>query len=390
MGRLKVLTLVGTRPELIKLSRVLVELDRTTEHVFVHSGQNYAPALYAQLLDDLGLRPPDHLLAAAGEQAIDTIAQALIRFDAVLAREQPEAVLFYGDTNTGLALIAAKRRQIPIFHMEAGNRCYDARVPEETNRRLLDHLCDINLPLSEHARRCLLAEGLPPDRIIKTGSPLTEVLAHYRPRIEASTILSRLSLTAGAYFLVSAHREENVDPPQQLADLLDTLEALARVHDHPVIVSTHPRTRRRLDALAAERTRALDPRIAFLEPFGFFDYVALQRHAACVLSDSGSLTEESSLLDVPAVALRQTHERHEGMDEGTVVIAGLRAARVLQAVDLVRAQAQAPPIGEARSGAGRAFRLVDDYDRGPVSRQIVRVILSYVDYVNRTVWRKEV
>lgn len=385
MGRLKVLTLVGTRPELIKLSRVLVELDRTTDHVFVHSGQNYAPELYARLLDDLGLRAPDHLLAAAGEHAIDTIAQTLTRFDAVLARERPDAVLFYGDTNTGLALIAAKRRQIPIFHMEAGNRCYDARVPEEINRRLLDHLCDINLPLSEHARRCLLAEGLPPDRIIKTGSPLTEVIRHYWPRIEASSILSQLGLTAGAYFLVSAHREENVDPPARLADLLDTLQAIARTYDRPVIVSTHPRTRRRLDALAATRTQTLDARITFLDPFGFFDYVALQRHATCVLSDSGSLTEESTLLDLPAVALRQTHERHEGMDEGTVVMAGLRAERVLQAVELVRAQVRAPG-----SAAGRAFRLVDDYDRGDVSRQVVRVILSYVDYVNRTVWRKDV
>ncbi|HEX6739038.1 MAG TPA: UDP-N-acetylglucosamine 2-epimerase (non-hydrolyzing) [Vicinamibacteria bacterium] len=376
MKRLKVLTLVGTRPELIKLSRVIAALDAATDHVLVHSGQNFDPELSQVFFDELEIRPPDHLLGVAGGTVAEQIARIIERADVVLAQERPDALLIYGDTNTGLAVIPAKRRHIPVFHMEAGNRCFDQRVPEETNRKIIDHLADINLPLTEHARRYLLAEGLRPETVIKTGSTLKEVLGHYRRKVDASDVRKRLGLVAGEYFVVSAHREENVDSLSNLSDLLASLRALVEVFGHRVIVSTHPRTRQRLEVLAAEGAHPEDPRIEFLKPFGFCDYIRLQRDAACVLSDSGTLTEESSLLGFPAVTIRQAHERPEGMDEGTLVMSGLGPERVLQAVTLVQEQ----------SRAGFRPRPVPDYDVDNVSQKVVRIIVSYVDYVNRTVW----
>lgn len=373
---LKVMTIVGTRPELIKMSRVIAELDRFTRHVLVHTGQNYDYELNQVFFDDLGIRKPDHFLDAVGETAAQTIGQVIIKADAVLARERPDAVLFYGDTNSCLAVIAAKRQKIPVFHMEAGNRCFDQRVPEELNRKVLDHLSDMNLVLSEHARRYLIAEGIRPETIIKTGSHMREVLDYYMPKIHGSDVLERQGLQAGKYFLVSIHREENVDVPENLRDLLLTLNALAGTHGFPVLVSTHPRTRNRLDALEAG---PVNPLVRFAKPFGFFDYLKLQMEAACVVSDSGTITEEASLLNLPAVTVRNAHERPEGMDVGTLVMAGLKQERVLDAVRIVMAQ---------HDRAARAMRPVADYEAGAVSKQVLRIVLSYTDYVNRTVWRK--
>lgn len=371
---LKVMTIVGTRPELIKMSRVIAEFDRHTRHVLVHTGQNYDYELNQVFFDDLGIRKPDVFLEAAGDNAAQTIARVIEKSDALLEREMPDAVLLYGDTNSCLAVIAAKRRKIPVFHMEAGNRCFDQRVPEELNRKVLDHLSDINLVLTEHARRYLIAEGIRPETIIKTGSHMNEVLAHYMAAIEASDVLARLGLEAGRFFLVSAHREENVDSQDNLRDLLDTLNALATEYDVPVIVSTHPRTRKRLDALGAG---PLDSRVRFLAPFGFCDYVKLQLEALCVVSDSGTITEETSLLNLPAITIRNAHERPEGMDVGTLIMTGLKRERVLDAVRVVLAQHQR---------GQRVMQPVQDYEAGPVSKQVVRVVLSYVDYVRRTVW----
>ena len=373
---LKVMTIVGTRPELIKMSRVIAELDAYTQHVLVHTGQNYDYELNQVFFDELGIRKPDHFLNAVGETAAQTIGQVIIKADEVLAQEKPDAVLFYGDTNSCLAVIAAKRHKIPVFHMEAGNRCFDQRVPEELNRKVLDHLSDINLVLSEHARRYLIAEGVRPETIIKTGSHMREVLDHYIPRIVASDVLARLGLQTGKYFLVSAHREENVDVPENLRDLLSTLNALAESYGFPVLVSTHPRTRKRLDALDAG---PINPLVQFAKPFGFFDYNKLQMEAACVVSDSGTITEEASLLNLPAVTVRNAHERPEGMDVGTLIMAGLKRERVLDAVRVVMAQ---------HDRNGRTMRPVEDYEAGLVSKQILRIVLSYTDYVNRTVWRK--
>jgi UDP-N-acetylglucosamine 2-epimerase (non-hydrolysing) len=373
---LKVMTIVGTRPELIKMSRVMAELDLYTKHVLVHTGQNYDYELNQLFFDELGIRKPDHFLNAVGETAAQTIGGVIIKADEVLGRENPDAVLFYGDTNSCLAVIAAKRHKIPVFHMEAGNRCFDQRVPEELNRKVLDHLSDINLVLSEHARRYLIAEGVRPETIIKTGSHMREVLDFYMPKILASDVLTRLGLQAGKYFLVSAHREENVDVPENLRDLLSTLNALAEAYGFPVLVSTHPRTRKRLDALDAG---PVNPLVQFAKPFGFFDYNKLQMDAACVVSDSGTITEEASLLNLPAVTVRNAHERPEGMDVGTLIMAGLKKERVLDGVRVVMAQ---------HDRNGRTMRPVEDYEAGPVSKQIVRIVLSYTDYVNRTVWRK--
>jgi UDP-N-acetylglucosamine 2-epimerase (non-hydrolysing) len=372
---LKVMTIVGTRPEVIKMSRVLAELDAHTDHVLVHSGQNSDYELNQIFFEQLGLRRPDHMLEVAEKSPAATIARVIERADDVLAQESPQALVLYGDTNTSLAVIPAKRRKIPVFHLEAGNRCFDERVPEEINRRLVDHLSDVNLTLTEHARRYLLAEGLRPELVLKVGSPMKEVLAHYRPRIEASTVLAQLGLAADSYFLVSAHREENVDAPARLRALLETLNALASTHNLRVIVSTHPRTRRRLEE--REAGLVLDRRVEFLKPFGFPDYVKLERQAACVLSDSGTLTEEAAILGFPAVMIRDAHERPEGMDEGTVIMAGLAQTRVLKAVDVARAHGRAP------------FRLPADYDVDNVSQKVLRIVLSYVDYVNRVVWRKD-
>lgn len=373
---LKVMTLVGTRPELIKMSRVIAELDRQVDHVLVHSGQNYDFELNQVFFDDLEIRRPDHFLGAAGETAAQTIAEVIAKADAVFEAEKPDALLLYGDTNTCLAVIAAKRRKIPVFHMEAGNRCFDQRVPEELNRKVLDHLSDINMVLTEHARRYLIAEGIRPETIIKTGSHMHEVLEYYMPKIEESGVLASSGLEAGKFFLVSAHREENVDSPDNLRDLLATLRALVSEYGYPVIVSTHPRTRKRLESLGENLNH---PLIRFVKPFGLLDYIKLQMSAFCVLSDSGTITEEASLLNLPAVTLRNAHERPEGMDEGTLIMSGLKAQSVLAAVKVITSQHQA---------GQRQIPVVPDYEGGPVSRQVVRVVLSYTDYINRTVWRK--
>lgn len=378
--RLKVLALFGTRPELIKLSRVVAELDRHTELTLVHSGQNYDYELNEVFFRDLEIRRPDVFLEAVGSTTAETIGLVIAKADRVFEERRPDALLIYGDTNTGLAVIPAKRRKIPIFHMEAGNRSFDARVPEEINRKIIDHLSDINMPLTEHARRYLLAEGLRPETVIKTGSTMQEVLEHYRAGIERSDVLARLELRRGEYFVVSAHREENVDSPASLSMLLETLDRLAATYAKPIIVSVHPRTRNRIEQLDADAKR-MSPLVRLLKPFGFFDYIALQRAASCVLSDSGTITEECSLLGFPAVTIRQAHERPEGMDVGTLVMCGLHHERVLQAVGLVMSQ---------HADGGAAIRPVPDYDAGPVSKKIVRIIQSYVDYINRTVWSKHV
>ncbi len=364
---LKVMTLVGTRPELIKMSRVIAELDAQVNHMLVHSGQNYDYELNQVFFDDLGIRKPDHFLEVAGDTAAKTIASVIEKADDVLALEKPDALLLYGDT---------KRRKVPVFHMEAGNRCFDQRVPEELNRKVLDHLSDINMVLTEHARRYLIAEGIRPETIIKTGSHMCEVLEHYMPQIEKSGVVERMGLVDKRFFVVSAHREENVDTPENLRNLVDTLNAVAKTYKMPVIVSTHPRTRKRLDLL---KDATFDPLINFSKAFGFFDYIKLQMGAACVLSDSGTITEEASLLNLPAITIRDAHERPEGMDVGTLVMSGLRKERVLDAIKTV--------ISQHGDGKPR-MPIVTDYQAGPVSRQVVRVVLSYVDYINRTVWGK--
>ena len=372
----KVMTIVGTRPELIKMSRVIAELDRTVDHILVHSGQNYDYELNQVFFDDLGIRKPDHFLGAAGETPSKTIAEVISRADDVIALEKPDAILLYGDTNTCLAVIPAKRHKVPVFHMEAGNRCFDERVPEELNRKVLDHLSDINLVLTEHARRYLIAEGIRPETIIKTGSHMEEVLEYYMPQIDASDVLERTGLVENQFFLVSAHREENVDDPESLRNLLASLQALAETYGYPVIVSTHPRTRKRLESIGESFDSAL---IRFAKPFGFLDYVKLQKSALCVLSDSGTITEEASLLNLPAVTLRNAHERPEGMDEGVLIMSGLTPAAVLDAVRVIISQ---------HERSQRVIPVVPDYQAGPVSKQVVRVVLSYTDYVNRTVWHK--
>lgn len=373
---LKAMTIVGTRPELIKLCRVIHELDKHTNHVLVHSGQNYDYELNEIFFQQLEIRKPDYFLDAAGDSVAQTIGNVIARADEVMAKEQPDAVLLLGDTNSCLSAISAKRRKIPIFHMEAGNRCFDQRVPEEINRKIVDHISDINLTYTEHARRYLLAEGIGPETVIKSGSPMKEVLGHYLPQIESSDVLDKLQLVAGGYFVVSAHREENVDSAENFADLLASLNAIALKYDQPIIFSTHPRTRKRLEGLGANM---LDSCIRFLKPLGFFEYVKLQMNATCVISDSGSITEESSILDFPAVTIRQAHERPEGMDEGTVIMCGLKTDRIIESIDVVVSH---------YSRDSRRFRLVPDYDTDNVSKKVVRIILSYTDYVKRTVWKE--
>ncbi len=372
----RVMTLVGTRPELIKMSRVIAELDVHTDHKLVHSGQNYDFELNQVFFDDLGIRKPDHFLDVAAPTAAKTIAEVISRTDDVLETERPEALLIYGDTNTGLAVIAAKRRKIPVFHMEAGNRCFDERVPEELNRKVIDHLSDINLVLSEHARRYLMAEGIRPETIIKTGSHMQEVLAHAMPRVRASDVLTQTGLHPGKFFVVSAHREETVDTPERLGELLRTLRATATEWKMPMLFSTHPRTRKRLEALGESFD---DQLIRFAAPMGFYDYIRLQLESFCVLSDSGTITEEATLLSLPAVMIRDAHERPEGMDVGTVVMSGLTQESVMDAIRLVTHQ---------HDRSRRVFPIVPDYQTGPVSMQVVRIVLSYIDYVNHTVWRR--
>jgi UDP-N-acetylglucosamine 2-epimerase len=377
MKKLKVLTVVGTRPEIIRLSRVLARLDEHCDHVLVHTGQNYDYELNQVFFDDLSVRKPDHFLNVASNatSAAHTIGNLIIAVDQVLAQEEPDAMLVLGDTNSCLSVIPAKRRKIPIFHMEAGNRCFDQRVPEETNRRIVDHTADVNLTYSSIAREYLLREGLPPDLVIKTGSPMFEVLTHYRPNIEASDVLERLELMAGGYFIVSAHREENIDSPRSFEKLVAVLNAVAEDHGLPVVVSTHPRTQKRIDATGA----TFHANVRLLKPLGFHDYVKLQMSARAVLSDSGTINEESSVLNYPALNLREAHERPEGMEEGAVMMVGLEVERVRQGLAILETQ----PRGESR-----LLRQVADYSMPNVSDKVVRLIHSYTDYVNRVVWKK--
>ena len=375
MRKLKVMTIVGTRPEIIRLSRVIAKLDAHCDHVLVHTGQNYDYELNEVFFNDLGIRKPDVFLEAAGASAAETIGRVIIAADQALQQHQPEALLLLGDTNSCLSVIAAKRRKIPVFHMEAGNRCFDFRVPEEINRRIVDHTADIHMPYSDIAREYLLREGIPPDQVIKTGSPMREVIAHYMPGIDASGVLERLGLGAGKYLVVSSHREENVDVPENLRRLFDILNTLARRYRQPVIVSTHPRTRKRLDALGL----TAHPLVQFHKPFGFLDYVKLQTQARAVLSDSGTLTEESSILNFPALNLREVHERPEGFEEAAVMMVGLSVDRVLQGLDILRTQ----PRGETR-----ALNMARDYAPANVSDKVLRIVQSYTDFVNRKVWRK--
>lgn len=375
MKKLKVMSVVGTRPEIIRLSRVLAKLDEHCEHILVHTGQNYDFELNEVFFNDLGVRKPDYFLNAAGKNAAETIGQVIIKVDQVLEEVQPEAMLVLGDTNSCLSAIPAKRRKVPIFHMEAGNRCFDQRVPEETNRRIVDHTADINLTYSTIARDYLLAEGIPADRVIKTGSPMFEVLNHYMPQIDSSDVLVRLGLQQGKFFVVSAHREENVDSPKQLAKLAETLNTVAAYYNLPVIVSTHPRTRNRIEAQGIQ----FHPDIQLLKPLGFHDYNHLQKNAKAVLSDSGTINEESSIMNFPALNLREAHERPEGMEEASVMMVGLSVERVMQGLAVLETQ---------HSGDLRDLRLVADYSMPNVADKVVRIIHSYRDYVMRTVWKQ--
>ncbi len=375
MKKLKVMTVVGTRPEIIRLSRVMARLDEHCEHVLVHTGQNYDYELNQIFFDDLGIRKPDHFLNAAGGTAAETIGKIIAAVDGVLAEVQPEALLVLGDTNSCLSVIPAKRRKVPIFHMEAGNRCFDMRVPEEINRRIVDHTADINLTYSSIAREYLLREGLPPDMVIKTGSPMNEVLGHYRAKIEASDVLERLDLEANRFFVVSAHREENIDSDKNFTRLVEVLNGVAEKYGFPVIVSTHPRTQKRVDAMGAQ----FHPNVQLLKPLGFSDYNKLQLKARAVLSDSGTINEESSILNFPALNLREAHERPEGMEEAAVMMVGMSPERVMQGLDILESQ----PRGEQR-----LLRQVADYSMPNVSDKVLRIIQSYTDYVNRVVWKK--
>jgi len=376
MKKLKVVSVVGTRPEIIRLSRVLASLDEHCDHILVHTGQNYDYELNQVFFDDLGVRKPDHFLncAANSTNAAHTIGNMIIAVDQVLADEQPEAMLVLGDTNSCLSVIPAKRRKIPIFHMEAGNRCFDMRVPEEINRRIVDHTADVNLTYSTIARDYLLREGLPPDMVIKTGSPMFEVLTYYRPQIDASDVLTRLGLAEGGYFVVSAHREENIEAPQTFAKLVGIINTIAEDYNLPVIVSTHPRTQKRIDATNSK----FHAQVRLLKPLGFHDYVKLQLSARAVLSDSGTINEESSILNFPALNIREAHERPEGMEEAVVMMVGLEVQRVRQGLAILATQSR---------GEDRSVRQVSDYSMPNVSEKVVRIIHSYTDYVNRNVWK---
>jgi len=375
MKKLKVMTVVGTRPEIIRLSRVIFALDIHCDHVLVHTGQNYDYELNEIFFDDLGIRKPDHFLNAAGKNGAETIGKVIIGLDPILVMEEPDALLVLGDTNSCMSVLTAKRRKIPTFHMEAGNRCFDMRVPEEINRRIVDHTADVNLPYSDIARDYLLREGLPPDLIIKTGSPMYEVLANYKNKIVNSEILSKLNLEPGKFFIVSAHREENIDSESNFTRLVSVLNAIAKTYKIPVIVSVHPRTQNRIDALQC----SFDKNVKLIKPLGFSDYNKLQLSSKAVLSDSGTINEESSILNFPALNLREAHERPEGMEEATVMMVGLSEQRVMQGLAILERQS---------SGQDRSARLVADYSMPNVSEKVVRIILSYTDYVNRTVWKK--
>ncbi len=375
---LKVMTIVGTRPEIIKLSRVMAELDKYTEHIIVHTGQNFDYELNEIFFQELHIRKPDYFLNAAGKNATETIANVILKSDELMEQIKPDALLLYGDTNSCLSVISAKKRKIPIFHMEAGNRCFDQRVPEEINRKIVDHLSDINMPLSEHARRYLVAEGLRPETVIKTGSPMTEVLLYHLPEIEKNNILEKEGLKKGEYFIVSTHREENVDSEQNFTDLLDSLQAIVEKYHKKVIVSTHPRTRKKLETIGFVNK---NPMIEFMKPFGFLEYIKLQQNAFCVISDSGTITEESSILHFPAITIRQAHERPEGMDEGTLIMTGLKCKRIIDSIGIVTSQ---------HVEKENNIHSIPDYAADNVSKKVVRIILSYTDYINRTVWHKEI
>lgn len=372
---LKVMTIVGTRPEIIRLSRIIAKLDRHCQHTLVHTGQNFDYELNEVFFEELGIRKPDIFLHAAGETAVETIASVMSKSDKVMGEIAPDALLLLGDTNSALSAISAKRRKIPIFHMEAGNRCFDMRVPEEINRKVVDHISDINLPYSTIAREYLLREGLPPDQIIKTGSPMREVLDFYAEKINQSNVLERMDLTPNSYFLVSVHREENVDTPDNLRKIFAMLNALVAKYQLPVIVSTHPRTRKRIEALGLEANN----KVIFNKPFGFLDYVKLQTHAKVVLSDSGTITEESSILNFPALNIRESHERPEGFEEGAVMMTGLDTQRILAGVAILNEQSR---------GELRQTPLVADYATQNVSDKVLKIIVSYTDYINHKTWKK--
>lgn len=372
----KVMTIVGTRPEIIKLSRVIAELEENVEHILVHTGQNYDYELNEIFFNDLRVKKPDHFLNCVGDTTADTIANIIAASDKIIEEVQPDAVLLYGDTNSCLSVISAKKRQVPIFHMEAGNRCFDQRVPEELNRKIVDHLSDINMPLTEQARDYLISEGIRPETIIKTGSCMKEILNFYKSEISESQVLKNLELKEGKYFIVSIHREENVDYKKNLENLLHSLNAVAEKYQLPVIVSTHPRTKNRIEQLDGDLK--VNPLVNFMKPMGFFDYIKLQQEAKCVISDSGTITEESSILGFPAIMIRKAHERPEGMDEGTLIMSGLETERVLESIHVMVNQSER-----------HESKIIKDYDVDNVSVKVTRIILSYIDYVNRTVWRKD-
>ena len=372
----KVMTIVGTRPEIIKLSRVIAELEKYTEHILVHSGQNYDYELNEVFFNEMGIKKPDYFLNAAADNAAETIANVISKSDKLLEEVKPDAVLLYGDTNSCLSVISAKRRKIPVFHMEAGNRCFDQRVPEEINRKIVDQLSDINMTLTEHARRYLIAEGIRPETVIKTGSSMLEVLNYHKNDIENSDVLERLRLKEKEFFIVSTHREENVDSEQNFSDLLESLNKIAETYRKRIIVSTHPRARKKLEAMDKQEFNSL---VEFMKPLGFFDYIALQKNAYCAISDSGTITEESSILNFPAITIRQAHERPEGMDEGTLIMSGLKSDDILSAIDIVTQQWEENP---------NVTHLVEDYNSDNVSKKVVRIIVSYIGYINRTVWKQ--
>lgn len=369
-----VMTIVGTRPEIIKLSRVIAELEKYTNHILVHSGQNYDYELNEVFFQEMGIKKPDYFLNAAAENAVETIANVISKSDKLLEELKPDAILLYGDTNSCLSVISAKRRKIPIFHMEAGNRCFDQRVPEEINRKIVDQLSDINMTLTEHARDYLISEGIRPETVIKTGSSMKEVLEYYKKDIEKSKVLENLKLKEKDFFIVSAHREENIDSEQNFNDLLDSLNVIAQTYNKRIIVSTHPRTRKKLESLDK---KDFNPLIEFMKPLGFFDYIALQQHSYCAISDSGTITEESSILGFSAITIRQAHERPEGMDEGTLIMSGLKSDDIINAINIIVDQTKE-----------NIMNIVKDYDTNNVSKKVVRIIVSYIDYINRTVWKK--
>jgi len=378
-NKLKIMTIVGTRPELIKMSRIIAEFEKYSNHILVHSGQNYDYELNEIFFKELGLKKPDYFLNAVGKNVAESIGQIISKSDDVFQKENPDAVVIYGDTNSGLSVIPAKRRKIPIFHLEAGNRSFDQRVPEEINRKIIDHLSDINLPLTEHARDYLIQEGLAPEKTIKIGGTMKEVLRFYKANIDECNPLKKMKLNPKEFFLISAHREENVDSTERLSLLLKSLNKISKKYKHPVIVSTHPRTKARLKKLLKSSKISLDSNIKFMKPFGLFDYIKLQTMAKCVLSDSGTITEEASLLDFPAITIRQSHERPEGMDSGVLIMSGLDPDRVVQSIDIT--------IKQHKS---RKFHpKVEDYEKEEVSQKVLKIVVSYIDYINRTVWSHE-